>query len=167
MLIIVADDDASQRLYTAALLRRAGHECIVCSGGAEVIAALERTDAALVVSDVHMPDVDGLAVCRTIRSTDYGRYVYILLITATGDRSDYVRCLEAGADDFMTKPVELAVLAIRVTAARRILAYDQTLQAQARTLAAARAQLKIRSCLCRHGTTGAFTGCGKASTARM
>jgi len=142
MKIIVADDDASQRGYVAGLLHRAGHECILCAGGAEVLTALQQTEAALVVSDVQMPDFDGLKVSRAIRSADYGRYVYVLLITTSGGSGDYVQCLEAGADDFMSKPVDRATLAVRITAAQRILNYDQALQAQTRKLGLAQEQIQ-------------------------
>jgi hypothetical protein len=76
-------DVARQWLYASALLRCAGHECILCAGRADVLVTLSQPNTAFVVSEVRIPNFDVLSVSRAIRGTDYDRYLYILLIIAT------------------------------------------------------------------------------------
>jgi sigma-B regulation protein RsbU (phosphoserine phosphatase) len=135
--IIVADDDASQRLYMSTVLGKLGHVPICVEDGAAALVELESSDAALLICDINMPLMDGLELARSVRQRDFGRYVYVLIITGRDEPGDYVSGFDAGADDFMPKPVDLALLAVRVKAAMRLIAYDRELLAKNKKLAIA------------------------------
>jgi len=115
--ILVVDDDATLRLVTAQTLAAAGYDVKDVGSGAEALHEVERWSPALVVLDVSMPGMDGYAVLTELRTRGYGRPV--LLLTAHDSSEHIVRELSAGADDYVTKPVDLRVLAARVHALLR------------------------------------------------
>lgn len=118
--LIVVDDDAGSRMTAHALLLPTGHDVRVLDGGAAALALLDEPPADLVVCDVMMPGVDGFTVCRTLKADPAWQYVPVILLTALGDGGAVVSGLEAGADDFVTKPAEGAVLRARVEAMLRV-----------------------------------------------
>ncbi|MBP0616495.1 PP2C family protein-serine/threonine phosphatase [Jiella mangrovi] len=134
MRIVVADDDASQRHYQSALLRRMGYEPLVAENGGRALELLQGSDAAMMICDVDMPEMDGMTLARRVRALALGRYVYVLMITGHHSREDRLAGMEAGADDFMSKPVDASILALRVKAAERIIRYEAELQASRRGL---------------------------------
>ena len=134
MRIVVADDDASQRHYQSALLRRMGYEPLVAEDGGRALELLQASDAAMMICDVDMPEMDGMALARRVRELELGRYVYVLMITGHHSREDRLAGMEAGADDFMSKPVDASILSLRVKAAERIIRYEAELQASRRGL---------------------------------
>jgi two-component system cell cycle response regulator len=119
--ILIADDDAiSRRLLRAALLTL-GHQVVEVEDGVGAVQALSATDApALAILDWMMPGMDGLEVLRTIRQKP-GRYVYVLLLTARDSTADMIEALDAGADDFLTKPFNVGELRARLKAGERVL----------------------------------------------
>ena len=121
MRILIADDDAMQRRILATSLAKAGHEIEMVSDGEAAWARLERGDVRMVISDWMMPGIDGTELIRRIRATAGQRYVYTLLLTALDRQDDLLRGLEAGADDYLTKPVDLRELTARVAIGERIL----------------------------------------------
>jgi two-component system response regulator MtrA len=114
--ILLVEDDASIRELTALGLRAAGYEVIDTVDGREALERFtaERPDA--IVLDIMLPIVDGLTVCRTIRG---GSSVPIIMLTARTDAFDVVAGLEAGADDYIRKPFEMAELLARLRVALR------------------------------------------------
>ncbi|HMN88054.1 MAG TPA: response regulator, partial [Bauldia sp.] len=140
--VIVADDDLTQRTYLGALLARAGHTPIPAADGTEALERLGQGDASLVICDIEMPGFDGIELARRVRARSYGRYVYLILITARDRSEDFAAGLNAGADDFMPKPVDPAVLMVRLAAAERVIAYDRELGARTARLADAIRQLE-------------------------
>lgn len=125
---VVADDDPLQAAFIAAILEDRGHRVTVAEDGEQAIAALRESGASLLVCDVEMPKMDGVEVARAIRKSDFGRYVYVLLVTVRSRSGDYAAGLSAGADDFMPKPIDPALLTVRVQAAERLLRYQEELQ---------------------------------------
>ena len=114
--ILLVEDDPSIRELTTIGLRAAGYEVVAAADGRE---ALERFDADhpdAVVLDIMLPILDGLAVCRRIRS---GSQVPVIMLTARTDAFDVVAGLEAGADDYVRKPFELPELVARLRVALR------------------------------------------------
>lgn len=113
---------------TLALVRRAlkrlGHEVIEAKNGREAWDVLEREPVRLVVSDWVMPETDGLELCRRIRARVMTDYVYFILLTAN-DATDenQQQAMDAGVDDFLTKPLDLLELRMRLRTAERILRY--------------------------------------------
>src|SRR4051794_12340630 len=116
--VLIADDDAISRRVVEASLRRGGYEPVVAADGVEVLRMGGEPDGPrLLVLDWEMPRLDGLGVCRTIRTGPQEPYVYVLLLTANDRRDEIVEGLDAGADDYMTKPCDFGELQARLRAA--------------------------------------------------
>jgi CheY-like chemotaxis protein len=107
---------------------------MVAVNGAEAWRLLENTEYPVVISDWMMPEMDGLELIRRIRARAAARYVYTLLLTARSQKEDVVEGMEAGADDFVTKPFDRDELRVRLRAAERILGLEHSLAEQTRIL---------------------------------
>lgn len=114
--ILLVEDDASIREIVALGLRAIGFDVVTAADGPSGLERWRDVDPDLVLLDVMLPGLDGLAVCREIRRTST---VPIVMLTARGDTVDVVRGLEAGADDYVRKPFEMPELVARVRAAVR------------------------------------------------
>ena len=122
MRILLADDDALYRTLLSATLRRWGFEIEMVENGEQALARLTAPDAPpLAILDWMMPGLSGPEVCRRVRAHSAVRYTYILLLTARDRTEDLVAGLEAGADDYLTKPFDVSELRARLRAAQRIL----------------------------------------------
>jgi DNA-binding NarL/FixJ family response regulator len=118
--VVVIDDDPTARQTAHALLLPSAYDLSLVDGGERALALLETTEADVVVCDVMMPGVDGFTVCRAMKAHSEWQFVPVILLTALGGREEMVRGLEAGADDFVSKPVEGQVLRARVAAMLRV-----------------------------------------------
>jgi signal transduction histidine kinase/ActR/RegA family two-component response regulator len=116
--ILMAEDSVVNQKLVSELLRREGHTTVVVGDGHEAVAAVRKEKFDLVLMDVHMPTVDGLKATAEIRADENGtgQHVPIVAMTASAMRGDQEKCLEAGMDDYLTKPINLASL--RETLAR-------------------------------------------------
>jgi DNA-binding response OmpR family regulator len=121
MRTLVVDDDDLTRRVVAAQLKRLGHDCESVRDGSDAWRLIVRDDYRLVLSDCMMPGMNGLDLCRRIRARPVGPYVYVILLTSLGEREDRLLGLEAGADDFLPKPVDAELLAARLQVAQRVL----------------------------------------------
>ncbi|MEM6288790.1 MAG: response regulator, partial [Bacteroidota bacterium] len=142
MTVLVADDDALQRETLANALGGWGYDVEAVADGSAAWSRLEAGGVHLVLTDWQMPGLDGAALCRRIRAAAPGRYVCVLLLTAHTDPDGAVRALEAGADDYLAKPVRRSELQARVAAGARVVAQEERLAAQADALAAAHHRLQ-------------------------
>jgi putative two-component system response regulator len=124
MRILIVDDDELSLNMLENALQQAGHQVHAARSGDEALRVLESGACRLVISDWEMPGMDGLQLCRAIRSGDYGGYIYTLLLTARVGPQDTVVGLSAGADDFLTKPFNPAELAVRIRTGERILSLE-------------------------------------------
>jgi putative two-component system response regulator len=124
MKLLIVDDDPVAVEVLRCILQDMGHEVVAASDGREAMVCLRSQNLSVVISDWEMPDIDGLALCRWIRSEDLGRYVYLILLTARRGHEHLVHGLEAGADEFMSKPVAHEELAVRLRTAERILSLE-------------------------------------------
>ncbi|HYL04001.1 MAG TPA: response regulator transcription factor [Steroidobacteraceae bacterium] len=115
--VLVVEDDPHLAAGVMENLRAEGFEVATAGDGGEALAWLRTNRCALVVLDVMLPGVDGLAVCRTMR--DQGDSTPVLFLTARGDPVDRVRGLEAGGDDYLAKPFHLQEFLLRVRAILR------------------------------------------------
>ena len=104
MKTLIAEDDSASRHILAVTLKKLGHEVIAASTGREAWATFQTESVHLVISDWMMPEMDGLELCRRIRKEHRLKYTYFILLTALGGKSSYMEGMEAGADDFITKP---------------------------------------------------------------
>jgi two-component system, cell cycle response regulator len=128
MKILVADDDPVSCRLMQRMLQRDGYEVTVATNGRTASEILALTDGPrLALVDWMMPELDGPSVCREVRRRTDGSYVYILLLTAKQSHEDTVEGLEAGADDYLTKPCHPAELNARLLTGRRILQLEQKL----------------------------------------
>jgi phosphoserine phosphatase RsbU/P len=121
MNIVIADDDTTSLIVLSATLKKLGHQVTVTTSGAEALAVFNSMHVPILISDLVMPHVDGLELCRRVRALDRPRYTYIILLTSIGGKSGYLVGMKAGADDFITKPFDEEQLAARLQVAERIL----------------------------------------------
>lgn len=126
MKILITEDDTMQRTMLQILITKAGHEVVQATDGEEAWDILQKQDISLVITDWMMPKMNGLQLIRKIRSANLPNYTYILLLTSKDLKANIVEGLEAGADDYLTKPFDKSELVARMGIGVRIL----TLQAQ-------------------------------------
>jgi PleD family two-component response regulator len=120
--ILIADDDLVSRRLLERTLQRSGYEVITAEDGRQAACELSKEGGPrLALIDWMMPELDGPGVCREVRSNHDGLYIYILLLTSKQSSEDVVKGLEAGADDYLTKPCHPAELKARLHTGRRIL----------------------------------------------
>ncbi len=117
--LLVEDDLAMQRLI-AKWLVSAGYEVSSVRNGRDAMTMIETCCPNIVLTDWDMPDVDGLALCKWIRSQQLPRYVYTIVSTVRSGTPDVIRCLESGADDFLRKPIDRGELLARFMAGMRV-----------------------------------------------
>jgi two-component system, cell cycle response regulator len=119
--ILIADDSIVSRHLLEATLRRWGYEVLVACDGAEALDLLEREDApSLIILDWMMPGMTGVEVCRRIRQRSSEPYTYVLLLTSKSQKEDLIEGMEAGADDYVTKPFDQNELQVRIRAGTRL-----------------------------------------------
>jgi diguanylate cyclase (GGDEF)-like protein len=119
--ILIAEDEAISRRLLEASLAKLGHEVVAVTDGASAVSALLEPDAPrLAILDWMMPGTDGLEVCRRLR-TDAPAYVYVILLTAKQFQEEQVAAFEAGVDDFLSKPLDVARLQARLRVGERVL----------------------------------------------
>lgn len=124
--ILVAEDDPTARHLLEALLAKWGYEVLVVQDGHEAWEVMQGRDAPrLAILDWMMPGIDGVSLCRRIRARAVGTYTYILLLTAKDSKAQIVEALDAGADDYLTKPFDSDELAARLRAGWRLLQHGE------------------------------------------
>lgn len=121
MRILLVDDDPVARRILTAVLVGLGHEAVPATDGAEAWERFQVDSPDIVITDWMMPEIDGLELTRRIRGSAKARYTYVLLLTALQGRARYLDGMDAGADDFVTKPVDREELHARLRVAERVL----------------------------------------------
>ncbi len=130
MRILIADDEAVSRRRLKQTLIPLGHDVIEATDGRQAWECFQREEVPLLIADWMMPQVDGLELCRLIRAERRDRYTYIIMLTALGGKGSYLEGMNAGADDFITKPFDQDQLNARLHVAERVL----SLQAEVKRL---------------------------------
>ncbi len=126
--VLIAEDDPIFRRILQSWLQRWDYGVTAVDNGLDAWNALQREDAPqMVILDWMMPGMDGIELCHKIRSRGQSPYRYVLLLTAKDDKQDVVAGLEAGADDYLTKPFDVDELRARVRAGKRILELQEAL----------------------------------------
>lgn len=142
MKVLIADDDLVSRRLLQGYLQKWGYEVTVAMNGAEAWRLFEQNEFQIVISDWMMPELDGTELIRRIRGSAKPGYVYTILLTARSQKNDLVEGMEAGADDFVSKPFDGDELHVRVRAGERIVKLEQALADQNRALREAQAAMK-------------------------
>jgi phosphoserine phosphatase RsbU/P len=147
--ILVIDDDSVIRLLIKKALQNQGHEVILATNGQEGIEQAQQIHPAMIICDWIMPIVDGLEVCRQVRANSNLSTTFFILLTARGGVADRIQGLNTGADDFLSKPIDIGELQARVRAGLRLHQLSQDLQGQKQLLEAelAEAATYMRSLL--------------------
>ncbi len=131
MKILVAEDDTTTRLKLVATLKHLGHEVVAVSDGARAWREWQDGAFDVLISDWMMPDLDGIELCRRVRAEPRETYTYLVLLTSLEGKGRFLEGMEAGADDFVTKPFDTEQLAARLHVAQRILGLHEKLRQQA------------------------------------
>lgn len=126
--ILLVEDSRTQALKFQLMLENDGYHVQVAQNGLEAMNMLLSNHISIVITDWVMPEMDGSELCRAIRQHDFGGYVYIILLTAKDSKTDIIEGLKAGADDYLTKPVDDAELMARLSTAERIISLEKALK---------------------------------------
>ena len=121
MNVLIAEDDTVSRLLLQATLRVLGHESVAVADGRRAWERIQQEHFPVLISDWLMPEMDGLELSRLVRASSRGSYTFILLLTSLGGKANYLEAMNAGADDFITKPFDEDQLAARLVVAGRML----------------------------------------------
>lgn len=141
--VLVVDDSRMQRRIVMATLERAGFHVIEAGSGNEALALAEAEAPDVILSDWMMPGgMDGLELCRSLRARARDHYTYFILLTSRTEIADVACGLRAGADDFLTKPVNAQELIARITAGDRILRMERELLEKNRLVSSTLAELQ-------------------------
>jgi len=138
MRVLYADDDVISRTLLAAVLTHVGHESRSANDGGKAWELFQVEPVPLVILDLNMPVLDGLEVCRRIRAHPAGRETFVLVVTARDARDDLTEVLDAGADDYVSKPSTPENLRARLAIAARRIAQEEARRAAETELARAR-----------------------------
>jgi len=127
MQILVVDDQAAARQFLEKILKDWGHTVYLAENGSEAWITLLSTAVDMVVTDWMMPEMNGLELCRKIRSAGFNKYIYIILISARDTQQDIIRGLEVGVDDYITKPVNTKEFRARIEIGERLISLEKKL----------------------------------------
>jgi DNA-binding response OmpR family regulator len=125
MKILVAEDDNVSGLVLESALKARGHECARVTDGRQAWKTLQHSAFSVLITDYRMPEMDGFELARQIRAANRPDYTYIILLTAQSSRANYLEAIQAGVDDFLSKPFEPDLLYARLHVAERIVSLRQ------------------------------------------
>jgi two-component system sensor histidine kinase/response regulator len=118
--VLVVDDEPANFDVIEILLFKEGYELHHKDNGKDAIASLAEINPDIILLDVMMPDMDGIEVCQHLKSNRQWQHIPVIIVTALSDKEDLARCLDAGADDFISKPISSIELRARVRSMLRI-----------------------------------------------
>jgi two-component system, cell cycle response regulator len=133
MKILIAEDDAVSMLILETAVKRLGHTALVARDGIRAHTVLLEHAPDIVISDWMMPGIDGVELCRRLRANEAGsggEYTYFIFMTALGGKQHFLEGMQAGADDYLTKPIDMDELEARLLAASRVTSLHRKLSRQ-------------------------------------
>jgi diguanylate cyclase (GGDEF)-like protein len=132
--VLVVDDDPDARRALTQAVMAIGHKCAAAADGREAWSMHEAHPADVVLADWVMPGLSGVDLCRRVRAAEGDAYTYFILVSALRDKPHFLQAMAAGADDYMTKPVDLDELEARFYAAQRVVGLQKRLAAKNQAL---------------------------------
>jgi two-component system NtrC family sensor kinase len=141
MRVLIAEDDPVSRRLLESYLQKWGYSVTAATNGAEAWRHFQEGTFAIVITDWMMPEIDGLELIRRIRAARRNGYTHAILLTAKSQKEDLIEGMEAGADDFLTKPFDRDELRVRLRAAERLIDLEHNLAEQNRILRETQAAL--------------------------
>ncbi|MBA2442574.1 MAG: diguanylate cyclase [Rubrobacter sp.] len=146
MRVLIAEDDSISRTILQRAVEKFGHECLVAADGREAWEMYQSCpEVDVVISDWMMPRMDGLELCARVRGLEREVYPFFLFLTALGDREHLLEGMEAGADDYLTKPLDHDELRMRLIAASRVVGLHRSLMDKQKKLEELNAELFTQS----------------------
>lgn len=131
MKILIAEDDAVSRMILQRAVEKFGHECLTAEDGARAWEVYHQTpDIDVIISDWMMPGMDGLELCRKVREEHRDEYTFFIFLSALGDKEHLLEGMQAGADDYLAKPLDREQLQVRLIAAARVTSLHRELNAK-------------------------------------
>ncbi|MEE2861855.1 MAG: PP2C family protein-serine/threonine phosphatase [Paracoccus sp. (in: a-proteobacteria)] len=149
-LVLLADNNDEERRLLARLLRRGGYDVVEARDGAEALALCQELSPGLVLSDWDMPNMTGVDFCRAFRAMQRSNHGYFVILTRTVAAADITAALDAGADDFLAKPIVPLKLLARLSAGERIIRVEEELRASNRQLREALTKLSDTQAVIEH-----------------
>ena len=125
---LIVDDDSTARLILTSMLEHIGCDSIAANDGNEALSYVDSSGVSVVLCDWDMPGMSGIDLCAQLRARDEGRYIYFILVSGRTERDSIVAGLEAGADDFICKPVDLDELTVKIKSAFRVINLERQLE---------------------------------------
>jgi DNA-binding response OmpR family regulator len=143
MRILIAEDDAVSRKVLESYLKQWNYKVVTTTDGSEALARLTGDNSPhLAILDWMMPGLDGIDICRKLREREAAPFIYIIMLTARGNKEDVAAGFDAGADDYITKPFEKAELQHRIRAGERIVKLQLALESKLDDLHASLGRLR-------------------------
>ena len=148
--ILIVDDSNSDRLLLETIIKKQGHQTILAENGLQAIKAFDKEKPDIILLDALMPKLDGFGAAQYIKENSGDNFYPIIFLTSLHDTTSLVKCLEAGGDDFLTKPYNHVILKAKINAFRRMLTMHTTLQCQRDQIAVNNARLIEEQELAKH-----------------
>ena len=126
--VLLADDEPVQRMLIARMLARAGFEVVMAEDGQQALKLMEESEFSLMLTDWEMPNLDGIGLCRAMRAMNLPHYTYTILLTSRDAVEHVVMGLQAGADDYLTKPIMEPELLARLNTGKRLVEMERSLR---------------------------------------
>ncbi len=130
MKVLIAEDEPVSRMILKRAIEKSGHECLVAKDGLEAWQLFQEVEVDTIISDWMMPGIDGIELCRRVRQDSRPGYIYFIFLTALGNKEHLLTGIEAGADDYLTKPLDREELKVRLISASRVAALHSQLAQQ-------------------------------------
>jgi two-component system cell cycle response regulator len=135
--VLIAEDDAVSRLTLRRAIEQLGHEVLVATDGTDAWDLYRQHTVDVIVSDWLMPGMDGLDLCRRVRESQRETYTYFMLLTSLEGKQHFMQGMQAGADDYLTKPLDREELQVRLQVAARVTTLHHQLAEKTRELESA------------------------------
>ena len=126
--VLLTDDEPVQRMLIGRMLSRAGYEVVMAEDGQQAVQMMQQGNFQLLVTDWEMPNLDGIGLCRAVRSMNLPYYTYTILLTSRDAIEHVVMGLQSGADDYLTKPIMEPELLARLNTGKRLVEMERSLR---------------------------------------